>query len=92
MTDKEIIKALECCGGVGECQKCSLNNLGKGISLCIPHLTQSAVDLINRLQDEKKALINGQETLQKRIAELQTELERLQKIENIVKEMIGDTE
>lgn len=78
MTDKEIVKALECCGGVGECQKCSLNNLGKGISLCIPHLTQSAVDLINRLQDEREALINGQETLQKTIVEQKAEIERLE--------------
>jgi hypothetical protein len=34
-------------------------------------------DIINRLQEEKEALINGQETLQKYIADLQAENERL---------------
>ena len=48
MTDEEIIKALENCGSVGDCQKCTLNDLGEGIAICIPELTQSAVELINR--------------------------------------------
>lgn len=50
LTDNEIIKALENCGNVGECQKCPLNEMGQGISLCIPHLTQNALDLIKRKQ------------------------------------------
>ena len=39
----------------------------------------NTLDLINRLQEEKEALINGQETLQKYIAEQKTEIEKLQK-------------
>lgn len=35
------------------------------------------VDLINRQKTEKEALINGQETLQKHIAEKNAEIERL---------------
>lgn len=35
---------------------------------------------INRLQEEKEALINGQETLQKHIADLQAENEELQEL------------
>ncbi len=56
MTDEQIIKALENCGGAGECQKCPLNDLGEGISLCIPHLTQNALDLINRQKAEIEEL------------------------------------
>ena len=56
MSDEQIIKALENCGGAGECQKCPLNSMGKGISLCIPHLTQSAVSLINRQKAEIERL------------------------------------
>ena len=57
LTDNEIIKALENCGGAGECQKCPLNDLGEDISLCIPHLTQNALDLINRKKSEIERLI-----------------------------------
>ena len=35
-------------------------------------------NLINRLQADQEALINGQESLQKYIADLQAEIERLQ--------------
>lgn len=56
MTDNEIIKALENCGNVGECSKCPLNELGQGISLCIPHLTRSALYLINRQKAELERL------------------------------------
>lgn len=40
-------------------------------------LTTSVFDLINRIQDEKQALINGQETLQNTIVEQKAEIERL---------------
>ncbi len=39
-----------------------------------------ALDLINRQQADKEALIAGQETLQKYIAEQQAEIERLNKL------------
>lgn len=47
----------------------------KGAEYTCKHFTDK--DLINRLQEEKEALINGQETLQKYIAEQKAEVERL---------------
>jgi hypothetical protein len=95
MTDNEIICALKNCGGSGECQKCPLNNLGEGISLCIPHLTQSALDLINRLKaknkefDEKNVIQMGAIDWQaKEINRQKAEIERLQeKIKSLYKEL-----
>ena len=76
MTDNEIIKALECCSKE-EClkQDCPIFNT----KYCEePSLFfREILDLINRLQAEKEALINGQETLQKYIADLRRELEVL---------------
>ena len=43
------------------------------------------IDLINRLQDEREALINGQETLQKTIVEQKAEIELLQKMQQFIK-------
>ena len=71
LTDNEVVKALECCKqGIdsiicGECKKCP-NYEGK-TGLCKEDLPTVALNLINRLQEEKEALINGQETLQKYI-------------------------
>ena len=84
MKDNEIIEALKNCGGAGECQKCPLNNLGEGISLCIPHLTQNTLDLINRQKAEIKSLTEKLEVLgdplqdaQHKKAEQQAEIARL---------------
>lgn len=74
-TDSEILKALEYCsqqGSMSECERCKIK---RG---CRFELIKLAFDLINRLQAEKEALINGQETLQKYIAEQKAEIERLQ--------------
>ena len=79
MTDKEIVKALECCGNSisegNKCFKCPMCDEPYG---CSKVLCSQAVDLINRLQDEREALINGQETLQKTIVEQKAEIERLE--------------
>ena len=80
MTDNEIIEALENCGNVGECQKCLLNEMEQGISLCIPHLTQNALNLINRQKAEIDILIRKKEKLRDEIAEKDAEIERLQKL------------
>ena len=46
MTDKEIIKALECCKK-DDCDNCP-NNFGN----CYANLAGYALDLINRMQEE----------------------------------------
>lgn len=77
MTDNEIIKALKCCSETtgSECSECPLLNAD-----CSEYdLYKLALDLINRIQDEKQALINGQETLQNTIVEQKAEIDRLQK-------------
>ena len=79
MTDNEIIKVLECCGKEYSCEKCALNTWLDKKRDCIGAILVNALDLINRLQDEKQALINGQETLQNTIVEQKAEIERLQK-------------
>lgn len=78
MTDNEIIKALECCNRPANktsCDDCPYQFIDEK---CSSKLINDALDLINRLQSEKEALINGQETLQKHIAEQKAEIERLQ--------------
>ncbi len=77
MTDNEIIKALECCSNKNamHCSECSYYDHS---ATCILMLVSDALDLINRLQSEKEALINGQETLQKYIAEQKAEIADLQ--------------
>ena len=83
MTDNEIIKALECCGSLGEyhCdEKCPrLNNGIEKTSYCRRDLIISAYDLIKRQQAEKEALIAGHETLQEALAEKNAKIERLTK-------------
>lgn len=71
MTDNEIIKALEYCTEKGYCRKCpSYENS----NYC--KIEYEAIDLINRQKAEKEALIAGQETLQRHIAEQKAEIER----------------
>ena len=50
---------------------------------------KDALDLINRQKAEKEALIAGQETLQKHIAEKKAEIERSQKEINRLQTEIG---
>ena len=74
MTDAEIIKALECCQQNTVCVECPMWKKGQN---CIEKMCGYALDLINRLQSQKEALIAGQETLQKALAEKIAEIERL---------------
>lgn len=75
MTDKEIIKAVECClsGKEELCKECPLNGKCYGD---VDYLLES-LDLINRQQEQLEAAIAGQETLQKALAEKDREVERL---------------
>ena len=81
LTDNEIIKALECCStGIFVCdtEACPLkDSVPDTIAACRFELVILALDLINRLQADKEALIAGQETLQKALAEKDKEIERL---------------
>ncbi len=76
MTDNEIIKALECCASSCSseaCKNCPFDE--KGVCTETENaLAIYALDLINRRKAEKEALINGQETLQKYIAEQNSEI------------------
>ena len=67
-----IILALRCMSGQEEvfCFDCVYSGKG-GAFACKKQCTEDALDLINRLKAEKEALINGQETLQKYIMELE---------------------
>ena len=79
MTDKEIIKAVECClsGKEELCKECPLNGKCYGD---VDYLLES-LDLINRQQEQLEAAIAGQETLQKALAEKDREVDDL-KVEN----------
>lgn len=81
LTDEQVIKALECCTtDKGEdCESCPYNGMyyEQGFGGCCNKLSRDALGLLNRLNAEKEALINGQKTLQKHIAELKAEIERL---------------
>ena len=99
MTDKEIIKALECClGGKEElCKECPFNGECYGD---VEYLIAYALGLINRQQEQLEAAANGQETLQKALAEKNAEIERRknnlfckvvideEKMQNIIKEKV----
>lgn len=85
MTDKEIIKALECCADLFDCISCPCKDfcgdLGK--------LQQNALDLINRqqaeieyLQGEREVLLEDIHHSADQINEQFEEIERLQKENN----------
>ena len=78
MSDKKIIKALECCVSMdGNCRQknCpAIKECGKNFMF----VEEQALSLINRQKAEKEALIAGQKTLQKYIAEQKAEIERLE--------------
>lgn len=74
LTDAEIIKALKCCI-IGDCQGCVYGETDQ--RHCKDDLMKNALDLINRLEADKEALIAGQETLQKVLAEKNAEIEKL---------------
>lgn len=77
LTDNEIIKAFrECCVKMNGnfCDECPYNNGGMCNDI---QMATDILDYINRQKAEIEALIAGQETLQKYIAEKNAEIERL---------------
>ena len=79
LADEDIIKALECCTTKGKsCKDCPAFE-GVDRSDCKKFFL-GAFDLIARQKAEIEALIAGQETLQKYIAEKNAEIERLRDV------------
>lgn len=91
MNDLEIKKALECCANLNlDCYNCSYNN-NKG---CVNKLLQDTLDLINRQEEDKSALVEHlkksrrqlktanaeNETLKAEVERLKKALENQQKI------------
>lgn len=68
MTDNEIIKALKERADF-DCKHCPFIGENCDSEECETVICRNALDLINRLQADKEALIAGQETLQKALAE-----------------------
>lgn len=75
MTDREIMKALECCREKGllceSCDECP--NLAMG-SLCIDQMLRDAINLINRQKAETKRLEVEKDNLIRTYAECQSEV------------------
>ena len=97
LSDTEIIKALECCSKAKtneECKKLGCPFFDEDIDMCgtinsETIIQSSALALINRLQADKEALIAGQETLQKCIAEKMAEIERYKGVIKILEKDIS---
>lgn len=81
LTDAEIKKALEYCIWNDGCEQCPISEkcfffYNKPYAET-PEILRLSLDLINRLEADKEALIAGQETLQKSLAEKNAEIEKL---------------
>ena len=88
MTDNEIIKALECLTGIKKlCKECPYVKTGH-YHFCRENCAKDALDLINRLQADKDALIAGQKTLQKYIAKQKAEIEALKRDNIVLRDVI----
>ena len=101
MTDNEIIKALECCSvslsDVTACKNCPLQEAEE--ITCITILSKNTLDLINRLktrivryQLKNTNQRNSLASLNKKVAEQKTEIERLRdeniKLHTLIPKMI----
>ena len=85
LTDEEIVKALECCANFSTQKDCDLCPIG--VIKCFEQenlMPQLALDLINRLKEGRKTFFRiakqrneEKRELQKKIEELQAEIERL---------------
>ena len=56
MTDKEILRALRCCGENRPCRDCPANRKGR---ICVAELCEQALSFIERLTAENTALREG---------------------------------
>ena len=90
MTEEQITKALECCGNIVDstCKQCEYHDTYN--ASCVVRLMRDALDLINHKNEQIEALISGQETLQKYIAEKDAEIERLKDDKNRLEKMMDN--
>lgn len=78
MTDKDLIKALECCNK-DDCDNCPYKRNCKNVMRDILDLITRQQAEIDDLTERLDATIAGQETLQKALAEKDREVEHLNK-------------
>ena len=62
MTDKDIVKALECCGIKNDCKGCYFNTHESG-DICVREIVKNAFNLINRQKAEIERLKRKNEIL-----------------------------
>lgn len=95
LTDEQIVKALECCDIMYNCPDCPFECDCGGLE----NLFTATIDLLKRKDEQINALIAGQESLMKciakkkeTIAELDAEVERLKKENNLYSDLakMGD--
>ena len=84
LSDKDIVRDIQSCVE-GKCGACSFDEQ----TACREYLLYGTLDLINRLQADKEALVAGQETLQKCIAEKMAEIERYKGVIKILEKDIS---
>lgn len=84
LTDKDIIKALECCNVETDCKRCPLYK--EHSANCIDIACKNALDLINRqqleienLKVENQSLRTAANSLKMHYEEAQAQIERLEK-------------
>lgn len=97
MTEEQIVKALERCGNIVDstCKQCEYHDTYN--ASCVVRLMRDALDLINHKNEQIEALISGQESLQKLMAEKDAEKlakaksEAIKDALNRAKKRIGDS-
>lgn len=104
LTDEEIKSSLEVIATTQNCNECKIRNCKWGTCNCSQITANTALDLINRQQEQLEATIAGQETLQKALAEKNAEIERRknnlfckvvideEKMRNIINEKVAEFE
>ena len=104
LTDEEIKSSLEVIATTQNCNDCKIRNCKWGTCNCSQITANTALDLINRQQEQLEAAANGQETLQKALAEKNAEIERRknnlfckvvideEKMRNIINEKVTEFE
>ena len=91
LTDKEIVKCAEkCIEDIPHCGVCPFDKDSIATSECMGEVIKNLLNIINRLQDEREALINGQETLQKTIVEQRAENKEIWEERNRIYESLKE--